>query len=280
MAQDKFFQEQFYYEYRTNALKYIDQRTVTKIIAAYKNIDLKLEKIMEMFPDAPVSKKLHHNLPYERTKEKCICGGFVYEKVPSRQAKEQLLLCPNCGHDQYGRGGHLCECRICRADKEAALHRVREKFQSAWDDFYNKEYDTPYALEELSQHDIETLERILTSENIIERTDSDFKIKYFQISELVLDPIAQDLSLKLDSLIKKKILIPMKDLNLAQIDRLRRDFRYHHFHILQDSWITTLRWTLNLRGKTQLLKRYNKQYYEFKKESNWLNHKYLYVKTF
>lgn len=218
-----------------------------------------LDKIMEMFPDAPVSKKLHHNLPYERTKEKCICGGFVYEKVPSRQAKEQLLLCPNCGHDQYGRGAHICECRICRTDKEAALHRVREKFQSAWNDFYDKEYQAQYALEELSQRDIETLERILTSDNIIERTDSDFKIKYFQTSEFAFDPIEHDFSSKLDSLIKKKILIPVKDLTLEQIDWLRRDLRYHLFYIREYSWITTLRWTLNLREKTQLIRTYNKR---------------------
>lgn len=76
MAQDKFFQEQFYYEYRTNALKFIDQKIVVQIIAAYRNTGLKLDDIIDMFPDAPVSKKLHHHLPYERTKEKCICGGF------------------------------------------------------------------------------------------------------------------------------------------------------------------------------------------------------------
>lgn len=256
MAQDKLFQEQFYYEYRTNALKYIDQRTVTKIIAAYKNTDLMLDEIMEMFPDAPVSKKLHHNLPYERTKEKCICGGFVYEKIPGRQAKEQLLLCPNCWHDQYGRGGHLCECGICRGDKQAALQRVREKFQSAWDDFYNKEYQSPYTLEELSRRDIEMLERLLICDNIIERTEADFKIKYIRTFEFALDPIAHDSSLELGSLIRKKILIPAKDLTLEQIDWLRRDFQYHHFRILQDSWITTLRWTLNLKEKTQLISIY------------------------
>ena len=249
MAQNKLFNDRYYYQYKTSPLKYIDQNIVTLILAAYQNEKIKVAEIAELFPDAPVTLQVHHHLPYERTEKRCICGGHVYRKVPSRQTPKELLYCPNCNHNQYGKGRIPCECKICSADKNAALDRVREKFRQTWESFHDKEYQRSYKLRGYKHH-LKTLEEVLTDEHIIDRTNADFKVKSPDITEHILDSSKADpvweFQRKLKVLIMLKILIPQKELTLEEVDSLRVDFDYESFPLIKERWITTLRWRLNI----------------------------------
>ena len=250
MAQNQLFNKRYYYPYKTTGLALINQNIVTLILAAYQNENIKVKEILELFPKAPISIHIHKHLPYERTEERCVCKGHVYRKAPSRNSSSKaLLLCPNCYHDQYENGRIPCECKICRADREAALNRNRKKFIQAWESFYDQEYQYPYKLKNYNSY-LKTLEEVLTDEHIIDRTGDVFMVKYPSDTEHILDSekteLVSEFQRKLKILIMLKVLAPQKELTSEQVDYLKINFDYQDFPLTDERWITTLRWRLNI----------------------------------
>ncbi len=242
MAQDK-----FYYPYDSIALKYIDQSIVKQLIKAYKQGD-PIAKIKQDFPNAPVTNSLYANLPYEITDEKCICGGFIYLKIPCRSSNPRnLTVCPNCGHEE---GTKNCVCSKCTQRRTIAEQKENDGFLSKWSEYQDTLTKFSKDFQQLDLMDILDLSVILSYESLVSYTDSkiSFNILYTPDNEnnnlYHFNNMDREIIQSFRSLVDKHILIPVVDLNDSQIQSFKR------FPDLSRFPYYLVKWKINLSKST------------------------------
>lgn len=217
-------QENFYYPYNSIALKYIDQQIVKQIIKAYERGD-KIGKIKEDFPDAPITNSLYVNLPYELTNKKCVCGHYIYRKVPGRTSyKNNVVICPNCWHDEQQK---FCECQYCSENRLIAEKKENSIFLELWKSYCESFSTSKRIITSLDLNDILDLLIVLDHDKLIKYSDNQLNFDlvhspYNGHSELLhVNSFSPYLIGALHALIDRHVLVPIEELTTTRVHLLK-----------------------------------------------------------
>lgn len=217
-------QEYFYYPHNSIALKYIDQQIVKQIIKAYERGD-QVEKIKAAFPEAPITNSLYVNLPYELTNEKCVCGNYFYRKVPGRTSyKKNVVVCPNCWHDEQQK---LCECQYCTKNRLIAEKKENSNFLYRWKSYCDSFTTSKRKITALDLNDILDLLIVFDHDKLINYGDNQLSFDlvhspYNGHSELLhVNSFSSELYISIQALIDRHILIPVEELSSTKVRLLK-----------------------------------------------------------
>lgn len=242
-------QDEFHYPYDSIALKYIDQSIVKQLIKSYKRGD-SITKIKLDFPNAPVTNSLYVNLPYELTDEKCICGNFIYRKVPGRTSyKGNVDICPNCWHDANKK---FCECQYCTDKRLNIEKKENEDFSQRWIVHCESFSKSKRNINNLDINDILNLLIIFKHDQLINFEDGQFNIDFIHSSHnghselLNVRKFNSDLIDSLQSIIDRHVFAPVKELTPNRIELLKRHDDLSKIPFYLAKWMINIEDDLNL----------------------------------